>query len=248
MNLFGKLLILDKFLKENNIDYFLIGGSVLGAVRHGGFIPWDDDVDIGMSRKDFERFESLNFDKLEQEKLLYCPIGKNVILNAPIGYLYDRSDEDIDFKDCATIDIFPIDFVPENKVKQKLQRISSFIYHLSVGRSPAQNRGRKAYLFTKVVVKITPGFMFNAYERFSKWLMLKLAGDSSPLIANIFGMKGYYREIMPYEYVFPTEERSFEGHSFSVPGQVDKYLTALYGDYMKLPPEDKRKPEHKYFD
>lgn len=245
LKLLEKLLILDEFLKENGVQYYLIGGSALGAVRHQGFIPWDDDIDIAMSRAEFERFESLDFSKLEERHLQYCKIGENVILNAPTGFLYDRSDPSVPYEECLTIDIFPMDFVPESRLKQRLQKLVSEMYHLSVSRSVAQNRGRFKKILSTVIVKCTPRWLFRQYERFAKWAMLKLGGEDSSLISNIFGQQGYYGEIIPKDYFSEGVELPFEGHLLPVPKAYDAYLTAIYGNYMELPPEEKRQPQHK---
>lgn len=242
------LLVLDKFMQDNNLDYFLIGGSALGAVRHQGFIPWDDDIDIGLSREEFERFESLDFSPLEAAGLKYCKIGQNIILNAPIGYLYDRSDPSIPVEECPTIDIFPIDKVPDSGFKRRLQKFFSFVYHLAIGRTPAKNRGKKAYVFTKIIVSITPGFMFRFYEKVAKRAMLAMGKGKSSCVANIFGMKKYYREIMPAQYVAKTLRVPFEGHMLPIPEMYHEYLAHLFGNYMQLPPIEQQKPHHKYFD
>lgn len=245
LKLLDKLLILDGFLKENQVQYYLIGGSALGAARHQGFIPWDDDIDIAMPRSEFERFESLDFSKLEAQHLQYCKIGENVILNAPTGFLYDRSDPSVPYEECLTIDIFPIDFVPESRWKQRLQKAISEMYHLSVARSTAQNRGRFKKILSTVIVTCTPRWLFRRYERFAKWAMLKLGGTSSSLVSNIFGQKGYYGETVPREYLEETIELPFEGHLLPVPKAYDIYLRAIYGNYMEFPPESERQPHHK---
>ena len=245
LQLLEKLLILDEFLKENQVQYYLIGGSALGAARHQGFIPWDDDIDIAMSRAEFERFESLDFSKLEAQHLQYCKIGENVILNAPTGFLYDRSDPSIPYEECLTIDIFPMDFVPEAKWKQRLQKLVSEMYHLAVSRSVAQNRGGFKKTLSAVIVACTPRWLFRQYEKFAKWAMLKLGGQQSSLISNIFGKKGYYKETVPAWYLEEQIELPFEGHLLPVPKEYDIYLRAIYGDYMELPPEAERQPHHK---
>lgn len=248
LGLLEKLLILDKFMKKHHIPYFLVGGSTLGAVRHRGFIPWDDDVDIGMFREDFERFEALDFSELEAAKLQYCGIGHNAILNAPIGFLYDRSDPDIPYEECLTIDIFPIDAVPAKRWKQKLQKYSSYLYHIAVGRSPARNRGAKAKFLTTVFVRLTPKSFFPLYERFAKWSMLRLGEKDSGLVANIFGQQGYDREIMPRRYVQEIMHMPFEGYLLPVQKEYDAYLTHVYGDYNTLPEAEAQKPHHKRFE
>ena len=88
-----------KFTQQNGMIFFLVGGSALGAVRHQGFIPWDDDVDIAMMREDFEKMEylmSLQHDRLGE--FIYSPVEKHMIPDAPIGYLYDTLHADAGYE------------------------------------------------------------------------------------------------------------------------------------------------------
>ena len=238
-------LILDAFLKEHDIPYFLIGGSALGAVRHKGFIPWDDDIDLGMRRADFERFEALDFTSLTEQGLLYCPIGKNVLQNAPIGYLYDRRNPALAYEDCPTIDIFPIDFVPKSGFKRKLQCLFSLVYHVSTSRLIAQNRGKGARLFTKCIITITPKPVFRLYAAMAKRFMLAMQKKPSDNVANIFGMKRYQKEVMPKAFVWETMPHEFEGHMLPIPAEYEGYLSHLFGDYRQLPPAEQQTPHHK---
>ena len=248
LTLLDVMLILDKFLKKNNISYYLIGGSALGAMRHNGFIPWDDDIDIGMGREEFERFETLDFTPLKKQGLLYCPIGKNVIKNAPIGFLYDLREKNADYHTCPTIDIFPIDYVPNSSFLRKAEQLISFVYHLSTSRTAAKNRGKGSYIFTKTILTFTPAFMFKLYGKISKKLILSISKKPTDNVCNIFGMQGYKKEIMPAKYVHPQKDLEFEGHLLPVPGMTHEYLTHLFSDYMTLPPKDMQKPHHKSID
>ena len=121
-----------KFTQQNGMIFFLVGGSALGAVRHQGFIPWDDDVDIAMMREDFEKMEylmSLQHDRLGE--FIYSPVEKHMIPDAPIGYLYDTLHADAGYENTAKIDIHPIDGVPKSGVLKKVQKWTSLIYYLS---------------------------------------------------------------------------------------------------------------------
>ncbi len=237
----------DKVLKNENIPYFLVGGSVLGTIRHKGFIPWDDDIDIGLYRKDFEKMEKILQEKLPLN-LMYCKIGENKISNAPIGYLYDISNPKIPLAKTITIDIFAIDNVPESRILKKVQAIFSKIYHLCIYRIPAKNRGKKAYYFTKLVLDLFPNFLLDFLQSLSKKVITHWNKKETKDICNLFGMKKYYKEIMPREYIGNPVLKEFEGYLFPIPEQWDKYLTHLYGDYMKLPPKELQKPSHKDFE
>ncbi|MGL4865081.1 MAG: LicD family protein [Cetobacterium sp.] len=242
--LYIMLIELDKIFKENNITYYLIGGSALGAVRHQGFIPWDDDIDIGIFRKDFEKAEKI-LSQLNLNKMKYCKIGQNIIQNAPIGYVYDISNPNLEIKDVPTIDIFPIDGIPENKILRSSQKYISMIYHISVSKLEAKNRGNFLKLLSKIILKITPNFIFNFSQSICKTFITQWDTEKCQNCANIFGQARYNKEIMPKKYFGTPKFIKFEDKLFPVPELTNEYLTHLYNDYMKLPKEEERKPKHK---
>ena len=210
-----------KFTQQNGMIFFLVGGSALGAVRHQGFIPWDDDVDIAMMREDFEKMEylmSLQHDRLGE--FIYSPVEKHMIPDAPIGYLYDTLHADAGYENTAKIDIHPIDGVPKSGVLKKVQKWTSLI-------------------------KITPGFIFRFYMRVCKKIMTSWRTSDSEYICSLFGVAGYEREVMPKSYLLPLKEADFENKVFMIPGNYDPYLKRLYGDYKKMPPEMEQHPRHK---
>lgn len=241
LNLLEMLKELDKVLKENKLPYFLLGGSALGAVRHKGFIPWDDDIDIGLWRNDFEKMEKILQEKLPKN-LLYCKVGKNKIPHAPIGYLYDISNPDIPLEKVPTIDIFAIDNVPDNKIMEKIQNIFSEVYHLCIYRKPAQNRGKLAYIFTKYILTIFPNFLLDFLQNLSKKIIILYKDKETEYVNNIFGMN--YEKVKKEVMKMPILAK-FEDKKFPIPILYDEYLRTLYGDYMKIPKEDKRQPKHK---
>ena len=244
--LFDMLIEVDKIFVENGINYFLVGGSVLGAIRHRGFIPWDDDIDLGFFAEDFEKMEKIIQEKLPSN-LIYCKIGENRIQNAPIGYLYDISDKNSNLEEVPTIDFFRIDNIPKNRCMKEIQRIASLVYHLCIYRRPSKNRGKKAYYFTKIILTITPKFVLDFSEKISYKVFTYWNKKESKEVANIYGQKKYYKEIMPKEYIGNPVFKEFENRVLPIPEKYHEYLTHLYGDYMKLPPEEDRKSQHKNF-
>jgi lipopolysaccharide cholinephosphotransferase len=235
-----------KFTQQNGMIFFLVGGSALGAVRHQGFIPWDDDVDIAMMREDFEKMEylmSLQHDRLGE--FIYSPVEKHMIPDAPIGYLYDTLHADAGYENTAKIDIHPIDGVPKSGVLKKVQKWTSLIYYLSEYRLPVKNKGKAIRNISKVILKITPGFMFRFYMRVCKKIMTSWRTSDSEYICSLFGVAGYEREVMPKSYLLPLKEADFENKVFMIPGNYDPYLKRLYGDYKKMPPEMEQHPRHK---
>lgn len=239
------LLAFQSFTNAHGLTFFLVGGSALGAYRHQGFIPWDDDVDIAMMRSDFEKMERI----MEEEgnrigEFVYSPVESHIIPEAPIGYLYDTAHIQKGYENTAKIDIHPIDGVPENGLLRGIQMISSLVYYLSEYRNPVKNKGAKIRSVSRFIIRITPGFLFDFYMRVTKKIMTSWSDRNSEHICSLFGVAGYRREIMPRSYLFPLKETPFAGETFLIPGDIHLYLARLYGDYETLPPEEERYPRH----
>ncbi len=144
------------FCDEHNIKFFLVGGSALGAFRHQGFIPWDDDIDVAMFRDDFEKMEAFmsgNNNKLKG--LDYSPVEDKIIPEAPIGHLYDFNITEV-YTHAPKIDIHPIDGVPNNQVQRMIQKYLALIYYLGIYHLPVKNKGRFAREISKILLKIIP--------------------------------------------------------------------------------------------
>lgn len=239
---------LDKFCKEHNIEFFLVGGSALGAYRHKGFIPWDDDIDIAMLRDEFERFEEIiNRQKNKIGSCVYSPVENHLIPEAPIGYLYDVKKARANLGKVAKIDIHPIDGVPQNRILRKIQKIISLAYYLSEYRQPVKNKGKLIRNISKLIIKITPDTIFDFYMKIGKRFMTRWDAKRSCEVCSLFGLAGYEKETMPLAYLYPLKEMDFQGKKYRIPKEIELYLERLYGNYMELPKEEERKPRHEVY-
>lgn len=249
------LTMLDAFVaycQKHNLRYYLVGGTLLGAVRHQGFIPWDDDIDVGMPRPDYERFlELVKTEPVAPE--LRAISGEEGTLSNPycelihMGTRLDRNSSRFIRTKCQNlhlfIDIFPQDGWPENDKEAK---------RLSVGmkkkRYMIQNARAKLGKGTSVMRTIakTPAVLLMrliGYQRIidrMNCIAKKYDYDTSRYVGAVtYGIYGQGERCLHDEVVDFTEV-TFEGHKYQAPGCYDKYLTQIFGDYMTLPPKEKR--------
>lgn len=241
-----------RICEENNLEFFLGGGTLLGAVRHNGFIPWDDDVDIMMPRSDYEKLvEIFNQNCNKHYKLLdyrtendyYYPFNKIVDLRTK---LYEDNFKEI--KNMGiNIDVFPIDYLPENEKEiEKVFKKFKFYNRMVVYYRTLNKRKSTKNKFL-VLPKVVLGFImsiFNFYRICLKKLdnLCKKYNDTRK-VACISG-RYLEKEVMDISYIEEKVMMKFEDTEMPIPVGYDDYLTKHYGDYMKLPPKEERVANH----
>lgn len=249
----GMLLEIDRVCEQLGISYFLDSGSALGAARHQGFIPWDDDIDLGMKRADYERFIEEAPALLPQFYRICTP--QNTKGYAPLFAKVMRADtrfathetEDAGFDQGIFIDIFPYDAISSDaRVAQGQRRQCSFnqklsyLYHSSNLNVPHRGvLGTVERFACKVMHHIVHHLMSpkRIAEGFDAWAK-KGTRDPSSKIA----VMSYVRTSeMDESIIFPPGRASFEDHDLPVPRRLDDYLTRMYGDWKQLPPEEERR-------
>lgn len=247
-----RLLIIAKafhsFCAENNLKYYMLGGTMLGAVRHKGFIPWDDDMDFGMPREDYDRFLQLS------EKGLPSPFEVRYYKNAPnspIHYakLIDGSttlieDSYHDYVEGLYVDIFPIDGAGNGSYKDNL-RARHIYYFESLITNHCTTREKKD-IARKLFKVFAKGHSLSRLHNRIESLMIKKSIKDSDLVANYLGF-WKEREIMPKAVLGVPKEYAFEDTTFWGASDADSYLKSLYGNYMQLPPEEKRVFKHGFY-
>ena len=247
------LKITNDFLNENNIRYTIIAGTLLGAVRHGGFIPWDDDIDIAMTRMEYEKFIAV----LKQRN---CHINNNVcaegfelgndeipfvkVVNKDITVIEKREMEDgtAPITDNLWLDVFCMDKVPAHFTKLRYKFFKSFISHAWAYKRAKKNHFKYYFnnkLHHELVKRIYKNYsleelttkLIDYWKRFDK-------NDSKYFSNNLAGIG--LKEAFPKECMDEYVLYDFENIKVYGIKQFDKWLTIRYGDYMQLPPEEKR--------
>lgn len=237
--------VLHEICVKNNINYYMVGGTMLGAIRHKGFIPWDDDIDIAMPRADYEKFLALPKD--EWPDYIYIKTPKNSqdlifpyskFINKNTTLVEDRLDGIVQG---IYIDIFPLDGAGNFKFYSKLHFYKFFwkqgllYYNQDHGVQRNWPRRLVQWYARKKNVKI----LFENAENCLK----SIKYERSEYVGNFVGAWGL-KEITPKEYMGVPTFYQFEDSFYYGVENVDAYLKSLYGDYMKLPPIEKQKSHH----
>lgn len=245
-----------KICNENNLNYYIIGGTFLGAIRHKGFIPWDDDIDVALPRKDFNKFIEIANSFLPNNMELICFQNDTYnryylprIVNKEINVVEKRN-ENKSKKINLFIDIFPIDGTPNNSIQRRLYYLRIMYYRMLIAwyyiDEIDKQKDRKIYEKILIAIaKIIPTKkMINIKNILNKVdkLLQKYSFEESKYVGTIMGAYKT-REIVPKEYFGKPTDYKFEGMKIKGPEKYNNYLTHMYGEYM-LPPKNKVSNQH----
>ena len=246
---FDILCVTADICEKNNLNYSLAGGTLLGAVRHGEFIPWDDDIDIVMPRGDYEKFIGIfSKESPKRYKILTPHADKNYIYE--YIKVVDMETTMIEFPETKKIhthvyiDIFPVDGMPDTRKKQE-QHLKSVHFwqllraYIKRGQYRIEDKKRIVRCISKILCLINTSyvseFLITKLDKISK----KYSYENSHYAAVVTGSG--MKEVLKKEDYLLDGKIEFCGREFSTYNNPEIYLSSLYGDYMKLPPIGERK-------
>lgn len=260
---FGILNAIAMFCDDHDIRYYLAFGSLLGAVRHKGFIPWDDDIDIVMPREDYTKFvKSFPSDKgryivksIENDPKYWNPFAKVMDTRT---YLEDPQVDIPNEYNCINIDVFPMDGLPSSEIGRKIHlKFQEFLVTLYRGSAFKLKKTQK-YADSKSELAGIKGVIRNILKFSAIIILHHLPTQKLIRLINKNAAKykftraefvdeavnsAIYRHIKREDFE-PRAKYEFEGKKFWGPKNYDKYLTIIYGDYMTPPPANRRVSHH----
>lgn len=237
---------IDRICRKHHIQYFLDSGTALGAVRHGGFIPWDDDADVGMLRAEYERFLRVAADELDPQFFLqtretdpdFFKFSAKIRLNNT--FFPEERNEGTSVHQGIFVDIFPFDYINDDEKKAISDIKKSRRLYMLWGlrhRHPQNERFFRKGI--RAIMRIIPedSIERKCITHFQKYN----DKPTNTLVSYSYKMNGYMILYFKRDDMYPSTDIQFENRQYMIMNHYDAYLKRMYGDYMQLPPEEKRK-------
>lgn len=243
---------LKRFCTEHGLLVYLCGGCCIGALRHKGFIPWDDDVDVMMPRKDYEKLAELWPQYAAIDRYSYVRTSEDMVTGDLMAKICDNSttcvtvyQQDKDIPQGLTLDIIPLDGCPSNPLARRTQKMWALIFSLFCAQSVPEKHGGLMAWGSKILLSL---FRSNRIRykiwSFAEKQMTKHRIEDCSLITELCSGPGYMKNEYPADIFAGAVLMDFEGRKEPLPQGYDQYLRIAFGDYMEMPPENKRKPHH----
>lgn len=241
------------FCREHNIRVYLCGGACLGAVRHKGFIPWDDDIDLFMPAPDFEKLKNIWPQKADTDRYSLCVETKEYNdhhLTPTIRDNYTtfitRETCDTDTNQGVALEIAILNACPKSELGQRVQLILAAGTSLFKAQRLPNRQSKAVYTASKVLLSIfkSNSVRYFLWSTMEKWATHTNKKYEKAKYVREFTMFPFIKWLYPKEWFDEMIWVPFEDTEMPIPKGCKEYLTKRYGDYMQLPPVENRRPEH----
>lgn len=246
------MLYLKEFCEEHHLLVYFCGGCCIGAIRHQGFIPWDDDIDVFMPREDYEKLGEIWDKEADTSRYSYCRTDRDHFYRNLFATINDNHtafikthQADLDINHGIVIDILPLDGCPSGSFQRKMQMFWALLYSIYNAQMVPQNHGKAVELIGRIMLAIVP----KKSWRYKLWKLAERKMTRYPIkdceyITELCSGPGYMKNRYPKKAFEKAVYKSFEGYQMPVPQGYDDYLRIAFGDYMKLPPKEKQVAHH----
>ncbi len=245
-------LVFKEFCERHNLLFYFCGGCCIGTLRNKGFIPWDDDIDVFMPREDYEKLCELWEKEIDPRKYRLSRTSEKEFLRSQLTAITDEDTTfikerqmDLDMAHGVRLEVLPLDGCPSSRFKRKIQLLWGLAYQIYINQEAPTSKGKLFYAIGKCMLALAPGWK-NRYRmaRLCEKQMSRYPISECDHITELCVRYNYMVNEYPKEIFASAVYKEFEGHMMPIPVGYDTYLKMAFGDYMELPPEEKRVPSH----
>ena len=240
------------FCEKNGLTFYLIGGGLIGALRNGGFVPWDDDVDVMLPREDYEKLPGLwreqhadgRFRLLKTDDEMFTG-NISITITDTSCTMVKTNQTEVDIPHGLVLDVFPLDVAPDGRFARKMQFVWTMIYSLFLAQIVPENNGGLMAFGSRVLLGIFRGKKIrNRIWRMAERHMTKYKLSENKCVTELCAGPKWMRPEYPKRIYEGVDYVTFEGLRMPCMKGYDEYLTMVFGDYMTPPPKEQQKPHH----
>ena len=244
--------VFQDFCETHHLLFYFCGGCCIGTIRHKGFIPWDDDIDVFMPRKDYEKLSELWEKEMSQTQYRLCRDAKDVFLRSLLTYISDEEttfikerQSDLDIPHGVRLEVLPLDGCPDGKWKRRKQLFWALFHQILMNQEPPTSKGKLAKWMGSVVLFLIPTWKLRYKAgKMAERKMSRYDIADCQYITELCARWQYMVNQYPKEIFASAKYLEFEGKLRPVPVGYDTYLSMAFGDYMSMPPKEDQIPKH----
>lgn len=245
-------LVFKQFCEKHGLLFYLCGGGCIGAVRHGGFIPWDDDIDVFMPRPDYEKMCGLWHEEMDESRYKLSRSGPEHFERSQLTAITDENTTfikerqmDLDVAHGVRLEVLPLDGCPSGRFKRKMQLLWGLVYQIYINQEPPTSKGKILELIGRGMLAVCPGWKRRyRMAMFAERHMTKYPISECDYVTELCVRYNYMVNEYPKEIFASAVYKEFEGEILPLPVGYETYLTMAFGDYRKLPPKEEQIPSH----